>query len=312
MATETPVELVQYYVGLLIAQYVGKPNAEGTIANITSQAILPQVSMQQITFSAVPTSGYFVLSYNGIDTAHINYNDDLSTISSKITAITGLSDVVVTGSIASQSLIVTFVGVIPPALILMIEADTLQVSSTAITLDIVETDVTLPLAVQAAFNVITGTSTAVGVQLDSIGKYAGVSRTGFGFTTTITLDDADFLTLIRMAIIKNSSGSSLATIQQFINMFFAGQMFVIDHANMTMDYVISQTLGTEGLLQLFITEGLLPKPMAVQLTAIINPPSLKLFSFRTYSLPAPPNSSPFNTYASYSLDSPWLSYQYVI
>lgn len=312
MATETPIELVQYYVGLLIAQYVGKPNAEGTIANICSQAILPQVSTQQISFSSAPTTGYFVLSYDGNSSAHINYNDSVSTIQSKLEAITGLSNVTVTGSIASQSLVVTFTGVIPPALMLVVEADTLQNISTPVTISIVETDVTLPLAMQDAFNLIVGSVTATGVQLDVLGKYVGVSRTGFGFTQSITLNDTDFLTLIRMAIVKNAAGSSLATIQNFINSFFANQMIVVDNANMTMDYVVSQTIGSNNLLQLFITEGLLPKPMAVQITAIINPPSLNLFSFRTYSLPAPSFASPFNTYANYSLNSPWLSYQYVI
>lgn len=312
MAEQTPLEIVAYYEGLLIAQYANLPNAVGTIGATVAPIIICQTSVQTVSFSSAATSGAFVLSYNGNSSASINWNDSLSTVQGKLQAISGLSAVTVSGSISSQ-LIVTFVNVIPPAFILSQVSNTLSNGSGSVSISIAETDETLPLAVVNSFNFVSGSVIASGVQLDVIGAYAGVTRNGVGFLgQSITLNDADFTVLIRIAIIKNSSGSSLATIQSFIHQFFANQMYVIDYANMTMTYVISQAIGSNNLLQLFISEGLLPRPMAVQITAIINPPNLNLFSFRTYELPAPPSSSPFNTYASYNLNYPWLSYQYVI
>lgn len=307
----TPLEIVQYYVNLLIIQYAGLPAASGIISASANQLLMPQTTVQTIAFSAVSTNGTFQISYNGNQSAAINWNDNLATVSSKIMAISGLSTVVVTGSIAGELLTVTFTGVPPVANSLLLYSNSLEDGSSAVEITIAETDVILPLAIQNAFNFIPGTGVATGVQLDVIGKYAGVTRSGFGFTTNITLDDADFTILIQMAISKNNSGSSLATIQQFLFTFFSGQIIVVDGKDMTLTYVVSSGSVSFDLIQLFITEGLLPKPMGVLLKYIIYVPTVNLFKFRTYEAPAV-NGSPFNTYAAYNLNFPFLSYQDVI
>lgn len=133
----------------------------------------------------------------------------------------------------------------------------------------------LPLAVQNAFNM---DSTAVGVQLDILGKYAGVTRNGTSLSgLAITLDDADFFKLIQMAIITNSEGSDLFTIQSLLHNAFPDQIFVFDHKSMRLSYFIDTNVGSQDLLQLFITEGLLPKPMGVQLSTPIFNPTLTFF-----------------------------------
>ena len=214
----TTLELLEYYADLLILQYNGKPNASGTIETFANPIIMPQTSTQTIEFSSEPDSGAFTLTYDDVATASIAYNDNAAAIQTKLRAVTGLSSVTVTGSIAS-GLTVTFTGVTPPALLLVEGTNTLQDGSDDVTITITETDLTLPLAVQNGYN-LTGDDTAIGDQLDVIGKYAGVSRSGQGFSTNITLDDADFLQLIRAAIVQNSSGSSLYDIQALIAEFF--------------------------------------------------------------------------------------------
>lgn len=170
----------------------------------------------------------------------------------------------------------------------------------------------LPTQVQDAFN-LTGTSPAVGVQLDVIGKYAGVTRNGYGFSgQPITLDDSDFLSLIQMAVVQNSAGSSLSDIQNLIHTFFAGEMLVFDYKTMQMSYLVSSAIGSQNLVQLFVTEGLLPKPMGVGVALVIYAPVITtFFGFRTYTLPAV-NATPFNSYTDYQTDWPWLSYSNAI
>lgn len=132
----------------------------------------------------------------------------------------------------------------------------------------------LPLSVQNAFN-LTG---SVGVQLDVLGKYIGVKRSGYGLSgQPITLNDADFLKLIQLALLTNSAQSDLNTIQSLLQIFFAGELFVFDYQDMRMSYFINSSIGSPDLIQLFITEGLLPKPMAVQLAAPILNANLKFF-----------------------------------
>lgn len=167
----------------------------------------------------------------------------------------------------------------------------------------------LPISVQNAFNLV-GPDIAVGAQLDTLGKYLGVTRTGYGFDgLSITLDDDDFYTLIQVATVRNSADASLATIQALLARFFpAGAILVFDYQNMQMSYLISSSVGSQNLIQLFVTEGLLPRPLAVSIPLIIFAPIVDtFFGFRTYFLPAV-NTSPFNDYSSYETGEPWLSY----
>ncbi len=297
----TTLELRDYYANLLILQYVGKDRARATIQTAVTPIIMPQTSILSLMFSDDPTSGAFTLSYLEETTASILFSDPAATVQTKLRALTGLAAVTVTGTFAA-GFTITMVGVTPPSEMLVIETSTLDVTPT-----ITEIDLTLPLAVQNAFNLV-GSDIAVGVQLDTLGKYAGVTRTGRGFTENITLDDADFYSFIQLAIIKNSAGSSLATIQELLYQFFAGEILVFDYQNMQMSYLIQTSVGSQDLIQLFVTEGLLPKPMAVQVALVIYAPDIRsFFGFRTYSLPAF-NATPFNTYSDYQTDWPWLSY----
>ncbi len=162
----------------------------------------------------------------------------------------------------------------------------------------------LPLTVQDGFDI----ETAVGAQLDIIAKYVGVNRNGFGFNRApITLSDSDFRSLIRMGIIRNMAGSSLATIQEFLFMFFPGQLFVFDYANMQMSYLMSSAIGSQDLAAMMVSQDLLPKPMGVQLSVVVYIPTLELFGMNNY-LQTIANIFPFNTYADYQTDWPWLSY----
>lgn len=161
----------------------------------------------------------------------------------------------------------------------------------------------LPLAVEMGFvigdTVIDGVlyPGAVGVQLDILGKYAGVTRNGFDLAgNPVTLNDMDFTTLIKLATVTNSAGSSLATIQALLHQYFANQIFVYDGADMQLSYLISSSVGNQSLIELFVTEGLLPKPMGVQLAEIIYIPIVSLFGFQTYDTVAPAYS-PVTTYS---------------
>lgn len=140
----------------------------------------------------------------------------------------------------------------------------------------------LPFAVQSAFEL----ETAVGAQLDVIGKYAGVSRSGVGLQgQPIVLDDADFTALIKVAIIRNMAGSSLAIIQELLHNYFPNEIFVYDPQNMSLNYLISSTVGTQDLVQMFVVQKLLPKPMGVQLASVIYLPSLEIFGMSDYIIP---------------------------
>lgn len=261
------LELVKYYADLLILQYAAKARAYPTIKTLVTPVVIPQTSVQEITFSAAPDAGNFVLSYGVTSTSPILWNDTAATIQTYLRAITGLSAVVVTGSIASKTLTITFDGVMPVAEMLVVDTSTLTLSSVAVTVSIDEVDPTLPLAIQDGFNLL-GDSTAVGDQLDVLAKYVGVQRTGYGFTTQITLTDDELLSLIRFAIIRNNAGSSLYEIQNLLQQFFADQVFVADYGTMLLTFYIASTVASEDLIEMIVIQDLLPRPMAVGLIII--------------------------------------------
>lgn len=93
--------------------------------------ILLTVATQNLVFSGVAASGTFVFNYNANASAAINWNDTASQIQTKIRAMPGLSDVLVTGSIASETLSVQFGGVYGALSLATITSDTLQTAGSA-------------------------------------------------------------------------------------------------------------------------------------------------------------------------------------
>jgi hypothetical protein len=162
-----------------------------------------------------------------------------------------------------------------------------------------------PLAIQNAFNI----ETAVGVQLDILGKYVGANRVGYdSIGNPINLDDDDYRILIQLVLIKNNAGSSLATIQDLLAGSFPGMVFVSDNQAMGLNYLVIETIGTPDLLEVLVNGDYFPRPMGVQVS-ITTIPEIDglLFGFRTYD-DAGDNISPFNSYGLYNLEYPWLSY----
>lgn len=83
-----------------LATYVQEidPNTLVTLAGFSA------AETQIITLSGVPASGAFVVSYNGDTSVSIAWNASIGTIQSAVQAIDGLTDALVTGSLASQTL----------------------------------------------------------------------------------------------------------------------------------------------------------------------------------------------------------------
>src|SRR6185437_3843215 len=286
----TTLDLVNYYAKLLIFQYENKPNAYNTILTSITPIVMAQQSVQTISFSPSPTSGTFVLSYSGVETSAINWNDSTATIQTQLRTIPALNQVTITGSIAS-GLTVNFVGLTQVAQILVAINNTLMNSSIPVKIDIEETDLTLPLAIQNAFNL----DTAVGVQLDTLGKYAGVTRVVNTPSRVITLNDDDFRTLMKFAIVQNNSGSSLQQIENNLNIFFSGKFIVTDYKTMVISYIFSSTLGSADFFTALIKENLIPRPMAVGIFIIAPPVIDSFFGYSFYETGGiNPNVKPYN------------------
>lgn len=140
----------------------------------------------------------------------------------------------------------------------------------------------LPIDVQNAFSL----ESALGVQLDILGKYLGVTRYGYDFSGAVTLTDDDFRQLIKIAIIQNASKSALSDIQNLLQQFFPGTIYVFDYGDMRMSYFIDSDATSEQLAQFYVKQGSLPKPMGVALGDILFLTSADgVFGFRSIAVP---------------------------
>lgn len=91
----------------------------------------PLAAIQTISFSAVAASGTFKLTFAGGLSAAINYNDLAPAIQAKINAVSGQSQIVVTGSIASQSLQLFQPGIVGPIPLAVVSANSLETAGSA-------------------------------------------------------------------------------------------------------------------------------------------------------------------------------------
>jgi hypothetical protein len=113
--------------------------------------------------------------------------------------------------------------------------------------------------------------TAIGKQLDIIGKRVGISRVvtevlpGY---TGLVLDDDDYRLFIRVKVAKNNSSGLMVSderisINDVIQLAFDGEAYAVDNKDMTLTLIISYDVD-EALASVIRDLDLLPKPMAVR------------------------------------------------
>lgn len=81
---------------------------------------------QTLSLSGIAAAGAFKINYDGNQSAAIDWNDSIGTIESKVQAVPGLSAALVTGSIASQSLVFDLSALTDVAALIYVEDNTLE------------------------------------------------------------------------------------------------------------------------------------------------------------------------------------------
>lgn len=115
--------------------------------------------------------------------------------------------------------------------------------------------------------------TAMGVQLDELGVWAGLGRYIFVPTLgTVTLNDTDYRILLRAKILKNHWDGTNAMLQVILSQLFPGTgitLVAVDNQDMSMDIYIFG--GTPTPTQLALLKGglIVPKPEGVRINGFI-------------------------------------------
>lgn len=139
--------------------------------------ILMTNQVVNLAFSGVAASGDFKVTYDGDTSSQIEWDDTAEEIQVKLRAsVTGMENVVVTGSIASQSLNIQMASIYDPTAVTITDDDLATSAPAAITVTVTE-----PTAAETLAQAITRTSTLV--------QYFGVICTEIAAVLT----DADVL-----------------------------------------------------------------------------------------------------------------------
>lgn len=126
--------------------------------------------------------------------------------------------------------------------------------------------------------------TAVGQQLDILGKYIGLSRQVNIFlpNQTTRLNDDDYRTLLELKLITNNGRASTGEIKKSLYELFPDTIRVYDNRDMSYTYFVSDTL--QDLMKVIVSEELLPLPMSVDYRLIfVSKDVTKFFGFSNYT-----------------------------
>lgn len=137
----------------------------------------------------------------------------------------------------------------------------------------------LLLDVVNGFNILT----AVGKQLDIIGKYIGLSRNvkeKVNSPATVILTDEQYRLLLQLKIVCNTSYSATSKIRKALYQLFPNDIRVFDDRTMEMEYQLSEMFN--GLEQVIIAEELLPFPMGLGFNVVVVPDLLQLYGYYGY------------------------------
>ena len=109
-------------------------------------------------------------------------------------------------------------------------------------------------SVRDAFDI----NTAVGVQLDLLGKYVGAYRQT---EATTELADSDLRFLIKMKAIKNASDNSMKQIDDYLWLFFGDIVKAINNKDMSMTYQFTNFFSS--IMTFARDSDALPRPLSV-------------------------------------------------
>lgn len=142
-----------------------------------------------------------------------------------------------------------------------------------------------------------GIDTAVGKQLDIIGKYIGLKRqvkVNIGDSDTNILTDEQYRILLKLKLISNTNFSSTSQIKTALYELFPDDIRLFDTRTMQYEYEMSTLFN--DLVNVILAEELLPLPMGLGITVNVVPDLLKLYGYYGYD---GLNDNP-NGYSSYT------------
>jgi len=134
--------------------------------------------------------------------------------------------------------------------------------------------------------------TAVGKQLDILGKWVGVDRFYLGDGTTQSLNDDDYRIVLNFRVAVNNTDMTHKGIDDLLFEYFGNDVVCSTDNNLTIFYFINSPEFEIG--QILFNKKVLPKPLAIRLGGIIkNDIFFGFCNSSSFNDPIPSNVSGF-------------------
>lgn len=122
-------------------------------------------------------------------------------------------------------------------------------------------------------------NTAIGVQLDTIGKYLDLDRNNDGERLT----DEVYRIALKFRAVQNTSDNTTQSIIDSLFNFFGSDIIMTDGQNMTLTYFVP--ISFSPLISVLVNKNVLPKPMGVGIGYIIESDDYFSFVDAQYTIP---------------------------
>ena len=136
--------------------------------------------------------------------------------------------------------------------------------------------------------------TAVGKQLDILGKWIGIDR----FYSDGALSDADYKVILEFKSISNSLNMSPSAIDNILFDFFGNNIICSSEENLRIYYFIEESIF--DLAEILLEKKVLPKPLGIRLIGLIkNDIWFGLSNFATFLNDIPSKVAGLATYDNF-------------
>lgn len=234
--------LVTYYQGLLAAQYRTKPKARATIAIYAKQVLGDDLASELVRAFDVDAAVGMQLDTIG---KYVGIPRDVGT--APIVNFFAFWNANITDPDLQNPN--GFINYLTPEVISL--GDTFAIpSGTTVTYYI-------PIVVNGDL-VVDGDLIEVGTP----GTQALFYQYQFQAQANTALSDSSYRLLLKLKIILNTSDNTLASIQEYLQVFFSGLVTIVDNKDMTLTYFVSP----QSPLSIDVLEKYLPRPMGVGIT----------------------------------------------
>lgn len=154
--------------------------------------------------------------------------------------------------------------------------------------------------------------TAVGKQLDILGKWVGTDRYYLGDGATQTLSDEDYRIVLNFKTITNSIDMSCSSIDNILFEFFGDSVICSTDNDLTIYYFVAPEYLS--IAEILLQKKVLPKPLGVRLGGLIeNKIWFGFCSYETYDQAIPDNVAGFSNYTNFlTKEGNFLSYDDII